>query len=132
MMFEFLDLKKQSTWIIIFIFSIVFVIIITSSKQYSKFHNKENFGFLPWNMGTRFYPSYDIRGYPQTYPQNYNQMLLNSKGASYPLLFPWNYPYPGLPYLYWSPYFYEANGKFTYDKDYAKALKKVMLRPLST
>lgn len=123
-MFEFLDLKKQSTWIIIFIFSLVFVVIITSKNK----REQEDFGFLPWNMGTRFYPSYDIRGYPPTY----NQMLLNSKGASYPLLFPWNYPYPGLPYLYWSPYFYEANGKFTYDKEYAKALKKVILRPLST
>ena len=125
-MFGFLDLKKQSTWIMIFIFALVFVIVISSNKKAGP--DKEDFTFLPWNMGTRFYPSYDIRGYPPTY----NQMLLNSKGASHPLLFPWNYPYPGLPYLYWSPYFYEANGKFTYDKEYAKALQKVILRPLST
>ena len=125
-MFNFLDLKKQSSWFTIFIIFLILAIIIT---EYNKQNvGKEDFTFVPWNMGTRFYPSYDIRGYPPTY----NQMLLNSKGASYPLLFPWNYPYPGLPYLYWSPYFYEANGKFTYDKEYAKALQKVILRPLST
>jgi hypothetical protein len=123
-MFEFLNLKKQSTWILIFVFSLIFFIVIDS---YSR-KNKERFTFVPWNMGTRFYPSYDIRGYPYSY----NQMLLQSNGKSHPLLFPWNYPYPGLPYLFWSPYFYEANGKYTYDKEHAKALQKVLFRPLKT
>ena len=126
-MLEFLNLKKKSTWILIFIFSLIFFIIIDSYSKKNK-ENKENFTFLPWNMGTRFYPSYDIRGYPYSF----NQMLLQSNGNSHPLLFPWNYPYPGMPYLFWSPYFYEATGKYTFDKKHAESLKDVLFRPLKT
>lgn len=82
---------------------IIFIVVILFGRiMYNSNVVKENFVFTPWNMGTRFYPSYDIRGYPQLYP--------------------WNYPYPGLPYLYWSPFFYEANGKYTIDPKYAKIL----------
>jgi hypothetical protein len=58
-------------------------------------------------MGTRFYPSYDIRGYP--------------------LIYPWNYPFPGLPYIYWSPYFYEATGKYVKNEKLAKNLNKISI-----
>jgi hypothetical protein len=77
-------------------------IIIILYFIYNKNNIVENFLFTPWNMSTRLYPSYDIRGYPYIYP--------------------WNYPYPNLPYLLWSPYFYKANGKYLYDPKYAKLL----------
>ena len=67
--------------------------------------NLEQFGsFIPWSMGTRFYPTYDIRGYPY--------------------ISPWNYPYAGYPFLYFSPYFYEANGKYLKDKRFSKLLNE--------
>jgi len=119
-MLNLLDLKKQTTWIVIFIFSLIFIIGINSiktNKTNKTNNNKENFYFSPWNMGTRFYPSYDLRNYPPM--PIYNE---TEKNFSYPLIFPWNYPYPGLPYLYWSPYFYEANGKYTYNGKYGKSL----------
>ncbi len=82
--------------IIFFVILLLFIIYKHDNK------NIENFMFAPWNMGTRFYPSYDIRGYP--------------------LIYPWNYPYAGNPYIYFSPYFYESNGKYTYNPKYAKVL----------
>ena len=84
------------------IISIILVIVVIYIIKRS-FITKENF-FIPWNIGTRFYPSYDIRGYPS--------------------IFPWNYPWPNIPWLYWSPYYYEANGKYNYDENYVKKLKK--------
>jgi hypothetical protein len=106
-MIELFNFNKLSTYII------WFVIIIIIKLIFTKFHNnQENFMFGPWNMGTRFYPSYDIRGYP--------------------LIYPWNYPFPGTPYLYWSPYFYEASGKYTKDLKYAKLLNSSQNRVLST
>jgi hypothetical protein len=92
------------------------IIILFNSKSSNskssnlKFKSIEDFVFTPWNMGTRYYPSYDIRGYP-----------LQSHMAQ---LHPWNYPFPGLPFLYWSPFFYSANGKYSFDPVYAKILNK--------
>lgn len=119
-MFNLDILLKQSIWAQVSIITIIFIIL---SGYFGK--NKENFMFTPWNMGTRFYPSYDIRGYPPMY----NQLL--NKDASYPLLFPWNYPYPGLPYLFWSPHFYEATGKYTTDKKFANLLTKILTTPVN-
>ena len=87
-----------STNIIIIIVTVLLYIIY----KYDKKKNLEKFMFMPWNMGTRFYPSYDIRGYP--------------------LIYPWNYPYPGLPSIYFSPYFYDSNGNYIYNPKYAKIL----------
>jgi hypothetical protein len=105
-MIDSLDFKKLSTWIILV--SAIFIVI----KLFSNTNTTENFGFTPWNMGTRFYPTYDLRGYP--------------------LIYPWNYPFPGTPYLYWSPYFYEANGKYIFDPKYAKLLNYSHKRILKT
>ena len=66
-----------------FIFLIIFIVLYNLY-----FYKIEKFGFPYWNIGTRFSPSYDIRGYI------YN---------TYPLL---------LVY----PYFYTTNGKYIYDK----------------
>jgi hypothetical protein len=123
---ELFSKQSLTTFMSFLIVGLIFIIIISGYANKSSLN--ENFAFMPWNMGTRFYPSYDLRGYPPTY----NQLLINSKKSSYPLLFPWNYPYPGMPYLFWSPYFYEANGKYTVDKDYAKSLVKVLTKPLRT
>jgi len=71
----------------------------------------ENFAFVPWNIGTRFYKYYDIRGYPRTY----NQIILKHKKKIDNQIFSWNYPYPGLPFLYFSPYFYESTGKYIFN-----------------
>ena len=86
------------------IITIIVIVLLYIIYKYDKKnrYNTENFMFTPWNMGTRFYPSYDIRGYP--------------------LIYPWNYPYPGLPQIYFSPYFYESNGNYTYNPKYAKIL----------
>ena len=48
---------------------------------------REDFIFIPWNISTRYYPSYDIRGDPI---------------HSNPLIYPYNYPI-----LYLSPYTYK-------------------------
>lgn len=56
--------------------------------------------FIPWNFGTRFVPSYDIRGSP--------------------FLYPWNYP----PFPYNSPYFYDIDGKYRINKKYANLINK--------
>ena len=45
---------------------IIILIIIILSPHYGD--NIENFIYMPWNNSTRFYPSYDIRGYPYVYP----------------------------------------------------------------
>jgi len=95
-----LSYKKK---LFVFIFFVIILIIAIKIL----FNRKEHF-FTPWSIGTRFFPSYDIRGYPGNYPQ----------------IFPWNYPWPGIPWLYWSPYFYEVDGKYRYDAKYAKKLKK--------
>lgn len=91
-----INIKDPFTIYMMILLILVLILIFNKSKYI------ENFMFTPWNMGTRFYPSYDIRGYPQIYP--------------------WNYPFPGIPFLYWSPYFYEADGKYFFNPKYAKAL----------
>jgi hypothetical protein len=78
-------------------------IILFDTKTKSK--SIEQFMFMPWNMPTRHYPSYDIRGYPTIYP--------------------WNYARPQIPLFYWYPYFYEANGKYTYNPSHAKLLSNL-------
>jgi hypothetical protein len=106
---ELFNLKHTSKWFIIFII-ILFIYIL---YQNASPNIKESFGFVPWNMGTRFYPSYDLRGYPQT-----------ENSLSHPLIFPWNWnsPMAGMPPLYWSPFFYGANGKYRYNPKYANNL----------
>lgn len=107
-MFNLFSIKKPLLFIII-IAIILYIIYKQTVKE----------DFLPWNMGTRFYPSYDLRGYPYGV-------------RGYPLIYPWNYPYPGLPFLYWSPYFYEATGKYSFDPKYAKLLNYSHKRILNT
>ena len=105
---ELFNLDKRSKWFFIFVVIIIIYLLYQNAKNH-----RENFTFVPWNMGTRFFPSYDLRGYPYT-----------GHSLSHPLIYPWNYPYPGYPYLYWSPYFYEANGKYRFDPKYSKLLNK--------
>jgi len=135
---NFFYFENKSIWIFIFIFILIIISIdaidIVDKKNQNRSKNKilraiETFVFTPWNMGTRFYPSYDIRGYP---PMFNNNIIGATRGYSYPLIFPWNYPFPGSPYLYFSPYFYEANGKYTVDQKYANSLAYNLTRPLRT
>lgn len=79
------------------LFILVLLIILFLFKE-----NKEN--FMPWNIGTRYMPSYDIRGYP--------------------LLFPWNYRPYDFPFPYLTPYFYDINGKYQVNKKYANLVNK--------
>ncbi len=91
-MIDLLNYKLISTWIIYLIFFLIIILIIESYKNKSK----EHFIYMPWNMSTRYYPSYDIRGDPHYYPH----------------LYPWNYPVPYVfPYL--TPNNYGADGKYT-------------------
>jgi hypothetical protein len=108
---ELFNLKKTSKWFVLLIIVIIIYILYSNVKS----SVKEDFAFVPWNMGTRFYPSYDLRGYPRESPGSM---------YSHPLIYPWNYPYPGYPFLYWSPYFYEASGKYKYNPKYAKLLNQ--------
>lgn len=82
-MFEF---KKLLPLFVIFIIVIIVFFVFNNSDV------KED--FYVWNYPTRYYPSYDLRGYPYAYT------------------FPWNWYYP-LPY--WSPYYYGAGGKYFYN-----------------
>jgi hypothetical protein len=86
------------------IYFIIFIISIISIICINKIYNKEHFIFAPWNMGTRFQPSYDLRGYP--------------------LIYPWNYPFPGTPLLYFSPYYYNTDGSYSYDPNFSKISNK--------
>lgn len=104
-----INFKSFKTWALICIVFFVFYIIK------SQFDTQENF---VWNMGTRYIPSYDLRG--------------EALSTWHPLIYPWNYPFPGTPLLYWSPYFYEANGRYTIDKKYAKLLNHAHRRVLHT
>ena len=90
-----LNLKRISLLLIFFIIIIIFI-----KNNLIKY---ENFTFIPWNMGTRFYPIYDIRNYP--------------------LIYPWNYINSKFPLLYLSPFFYEANGKYNFNPKYSNLLK---------
>ena len=86
-MIDLLDYKLLSTWIIYLIFYLIMIMIINSYKT------KEDFVYMPWNMSTRYYPSYDIRG------------------DVYPNIYPWNYPIRYIfPYL--TPNNYGADGKY--------------------
>jgi hypothetical protein len=116
-LFESFSLNKTSKWFVIFVVFLVIYLLYQNTANTSR----EHFAFVPWNMGTRFFPSYDLRGYPQT-----------GHTLSHPLVYPWNYPYPGYPYLYWSPYFYEASGKYRFDPKYSKLLNESHKRILSS
>jgi hypothetical protein len=94
-MIDLLDYKRLSTWIIYIIFFFIIDMIINNHN----YHNKEHFLFMPWNMSTRYYPSYDIRGYP--------------------FMYPWNYPI-----FYLSPFNYEADGKYNINPIYNKRTKE--------
>ena len=98
---------------IVMILMIIYIVYIYINKKYI-----ENFAFVPWNMGTRFFPSWDLRGYPSLDTSEKNNL-------NYPLIYPWNYPYPGTPYLYWSPYFYNANGVYKYDPKLSSSLNRM-------
>ena len=77
--------------ILIIIFIILYNLILRK--------NIENFGFPIWNIGTRFYPPYDIRGYI----------------------------YNIFPFYYISPYFYTTNGKYIYNKNLKDRLSNTIL-----
>lgn len=79
MIIDLLNYKEFSTWIIYLIFILLIIIFINRK-------NREEFIFMPWNMSTRFYPSYDIRGYPY------------------------------IPFMYITPYNYYANGEYKINK----------------
>ena len=68
--------KGLLTWIV---YSILFLIVFIIINK-----DKEHFYYMPWNMSTRYYPSYDIRGDPRV-----------------------NYPI-----FYLSPYNYGVDGKY--------------------
>ena len=70
-----------------FILILILLLIILSL---SNSDNIENFLLMPWNNSTRFYPTYDIRGYPYIYQ---------------------NYP----PKMYLTPYNYTASGNYIID-----------------
>ena len=80
-MIDLLNTRILSTWIIYLIFFIIIIMIIDNYRY------REDFIFIPWNISTRYYPSYDIRGDPI---------------HSNPLIYPYNYPI-----LYLSPYTYK-------------------------
>lgn len=73
---------------------VIFVIVIAILFVFDKSDVKEDFRVWNWNYPTRYYPSYDLRGYPYVYT------------------FPWNWPYP---FPYWSPYYYSAGGRYLYN-----------------
>jgi hypothetical protein len=102
---------------ILLVLMIMYIVYVYINKNY--IDNVENFAFVPWNMGTRFFPSWDLRGYPSLDVSEYKSDM------NYPLIYPWNYPYPGLPYLYWSPYFYNANGIYKYNPKLSSSLNKI-------
>lgn len=106
---KFFNINNIPDWVVIFIV----ILLICLLYQNTTNRIKEGFAFIPWNMGTRFFPSYDLRGYPNT-----------ENTFSYPLIYPWNYPYPGYPYLYWSPFYYEASGKYKVDPKHIKPKNK--------
>jgi hypothetical protein len=112
-MIQLANLKNLKTWIAICM--IMFLLYIIISQLSKESDTKE--GFV-WNMGTRYIPSYDLRG--------------EALNPWRPLVYPWNYPFFGTPLLYWSPYFYEANGRYTIDKKYAKLLNHAHRRVLLT
>jgi len=85
-MIELFNYKKSSTWLI----WLIIYIIITNN-------NIEHFIYMPWNISTRFFPSYDIRGYPYIYPQ-------------YPL-------------MYLTPYNFNASGDYTVSPIYVQKKK---------
>ncbi len=47
---------------------IIFIIFIICILSLFDSDSIENFIYMPWNNSTRFYPTYDIRGYPNVYP----------------------------------------------------------------
>ena len=97
---------------------VMVLIVLYVVYTYINRQNIENFAFIPWNMGTRFFPSWDLRGYPSLDISEYKNNL------NYPLIYPWNYPFPGTPYLYWSPYFYNASGTYKYNPKLSSSLNK--------
>jgi hypothetical protein len=86
----------------IILISLIFIFIIVNLSQNK---NKEGFSFMPWNIGTRFYPTWDIRGDPNVYPWNYQ---FNSN------------------VVYTTPYFYRADGKFVNDKEYVNLVNQLI------
>ena len=79
-------------YIIILIIFIIGYNILINNK------NIENFGLPIWNIGTRFYPPYDIRGYV------YNMY----------------------PFLFISPYYYTTNGNYVYNKKLSDKIKNII------
>ena len=76
---------------------IIIIIIVILCNCLTK-KNIENFGFPYWNIGTRFYPPYDIRGY-----------ISNM-----------------YPFIYITPYFYTTNGNYIYNNDLSNKIKKTL------
>lgn len=105
---------------LVMILMIMYIVYVYINKKH--INNLENFAFVPWNMGTRFFQSWDLRGYPSLDISEYKNNL------NYPLIYPWNYPFPGTPYLYWSPYFYNANGVYKYNPKLSSSLNKIKIK----
>ena len=72
-MINIFDYKDFSTWIIYIIIFLTILLIINKDV--------EHFIFMPWNMSTRFYPSYDIRGYPYIYPMYLTPYTFTADGS---------------------------------------------------
>jgi hypothetical protein len=94
----FIKSKKIISFMTILAIIIILIIIYHKSNIFENFF---------WNYPTRFYPSYDLRGY-------YG-------------LFPYNYPF--FPYI--SPYYYGASGQYYYDPKYRNLLRRQRLKILS-
>lgn len=97
---------------IIFNTIVIFIVVNIVFGYLDK--NVEHFGlYFPWNLPTRYFPSYDLRGYPQ--------------------IFPWNWTFPKYysNLLYWSPFTYEADGKYVVDPVYKYKIKHKKRRIIS-
>ena len=81
---------------------IIFLILVLVLKLFTQTKNIERFIGIPWNIGTRFFPMYDIRGYP--------------------------YIYPPFPLMYISPYNFSANGDYIINPMHIKKSTKIKNR----
>jgi hypothetical protein len=104
----FKKLLSKKTLVFVFIAIVIFILYRILFKDI-----KEDYVAPYWNYPTRYYPSYDIRGYPRTYLD---------------YLFPWLFTPYGFKYgspFFRSPYYYGAGGSYLYDPAYSKMLTNV-------
>ena len=98
-MIDLFNYRNYSSWFIYLILILIIIIIINK--------NQENFILMPWNMSTRHYPMYDIRGYPPIH------RFLNQSVN--------NFLYP---FMYLTPYNYSASGEYIIKPIKRKKIRK--------